>query len=240
MGFAERNLIVNNSIPNSRHSWFKSLFSLSLKILNGPSGVCGTHPLVFSSSSFVFGWGSPGWVGEFIGHVPDCSFTRIFFFQSRFIILHVFMPVAFQAKIAGVIFFRGSGRRALPAAACWLQLWVSNSWSPFHKGWAGGCTRAGLRFMLGCCLSPAEAPPFEWWTWEELALTSEWKDPDSPPLPTWLLTCSVFLDELLHLSGPQFPYMQNTDNSYLMKLLLQFSVIVYLKGNNAFEKPGIQ
>lgn len=58
-------------------------------------------------------------IGSFIMQVPDYSFTILFFFlfQSRFITLCVFMPVAFQVKIAIVIYFRGSGRWALPDTA---------------------------------------------------------------------------------------------------------------------------
>lgn len=51
--------------------------------------------------------------GEFIIQAPDLSFI-MGFFQFRFITPCVLMPVTFQAKIAVVIYFRGSGRQALP------------------------------------------------------------------------------------------------------------------------------
>lgn len=51
---------------------------------------------------------------------------------------------------------------------------------------------------------------------------------------------SVTLSKLVHLSGPLFPYMQISNNSYIMRLLLWILLLVYLKGNSAFKKPGIQ
>lgn len=52
--------------------------------------------------------------------VPDSNFTRSFFFftQLRFTTLGVSMPGGFQAKRAIVIYFRGSGRWALPDTVC--------------------------------------------------------------------------------------------------------------------------
>lgn len=84
------------------------------------------HVFLVLSSSPVFGWGSLEWGSQLaisgLG-VLQCKSLIIllrgfFFFQSRFITLCVFMPVAFQAKIAIVIYFRGSGRWALPDTAC--------------------------------------------------------------------------------------------------------------------------
>lgn len=175
--------------------------------------------------------------------VPDSNFTRSFFFfpSSDLLLLVCLCQGDFRLKEPSLSISEevGDGRFQTLSVRSRLRLWVSHSLSPFCRVKAGGWPGAGRRFILECCLSPVQAPRFRErrqknlheQTWEDLALILESKVSSFAP------SRSVTLGKLLHLSGPQCPSVQN---AVALWLLPQFSLLLYLKDDSAFTKPGMQ